>query len=167
MKKILFLTIFLTLFFVAQDSAWAQKIAFVDVGKVFDGYQKTKEFDTNLTGEGKEKQNERDALVQEIRRLKDEQALLSDNAKQEKQSLIDGKIRDLQEFDDSVRRDLGGRRDTAIKEIFKDIDGVIKTYGKQKGYDYILNQRLALYSRGEYDITQQVMDQINKEYKKK
>ena len=75
--------------------AYAEKIAFVDVGKVFDGYTKTKDFDETLTAEGKKKQKERDSMVQDIRRLKDEMALLSDSAKGEKQSDIDNKIRDV------------------------------------------------------------------------
>ena len=119
-----------------------------------------------MTEEGRQRQKERDAIVQEIRRLKDEQALLSDKAKEEKQAVIDQKIQDLQDFDNQIRRDLGGRRDTVVKEIFSDIDSVIKNYGKQKGYDYILNQRLVLYSQDQYDITDDIMKELNANYKK-
>jgi outer membrane protein len=147
-------------------SAFAEKVAVVDVGKVFDGYVKTKENDEVLTAEGKKKQQERDTMVQEVRKLKDEQALLSDKAKEEKQGAIDDKIRQLQEFDNNVRRDLGGRRDTVIKEIFKDIDDLIRSYGKQKGYDYILNQRLILYSNEQLDVTTDILTELNATYAK-
>lgn len=157
---------FLSLFMLTQK-AFAEKIAFVDVGKVFDGYGKTKENDEALTTEGKKKQTERDAMVSEVRRLKDEQALLSDKAKEEKQGAIDEKIRQLQDFDNGVRRDLGGRRDTIIKEIFKEIDDVIKAYGKQKGFDYILNERLVLYSNEQLDVTPDILTQLNSGFKGK
>jgi outer membrane protein len=163
------ITIVFSLFVVCflASSAYAEKIAFVDVGKVFDGYTKTKDFDATLTTEGKKKQKERDNMVQDIRRLKDEMALLSESSKGEKQAAIDGKIRDLQDFDGRVQRDLGGRRDTVVKEIFNDIDQVVKDYGKQKGYDYVLNNRLVLYSNGQFDITNDILADINKGYKTK
>ncbi len=165
-KGLFFAAAFLGLFILTQ-AAYAEKVAFVDVGKVFDGYEKTKKNDEALTEEGRKRQGERDALVQEVRRLKDEQALLSDKAKGQKQAAIDEKIRQLQDFDTQIRRDLGGRRDTVVKEIFADIDNLIKTYGKQKGYDYIMNQRLALYNKDQYDISDEILKMLNDDYKKK
>jgi len=161
MNRGILTVIFVLTIFLAASPAFAERIAFVDVGKVFDGYQKTKEFDKTLTSEGRKKQKERDGMVQNIRRLKDEMALLSESAKGEKQDSIQSQIRDLQDFDNQVRRDLGGRRDTVVKEIFADIDGIIKNYGKQKGYDYILNNRLVLYSNEQFDVTEDILTELN------
>ena len=165
MKRGLLLVVLILVALAFAVPSYAEKIAFVDVGKVFDGYEKTKENDSNLTAEGREKQKERDALVSEVRKMKDEQALLSDKAKEEKQAAIDAKIRDLQEFDNRVRMDLGGRRDTIVKEIFADIDTVIKNYGKQKGFDYVLNSRVVLYSNPQYDVTNDIMTELNASFK--
>ena len=149
--------------------AWAgsEKIAYIDVAKVFDGYQKTKENDTKLQTVGKKKEEERDALVREVRRLKDEQALLSEDAKEKKQEAIDGKIRELQDFDLAARKELGDQRNTMVKEIFKDIDEIVQRYGKRKGYDFILNERVLLFHSPRYDVSQDIVQELNDSYKKK
>ena len=74
------------------------KIGYVDLAKVFDDYKKTKDSEKVLADKGKAKEAERKALVDELRKLKDEQSLLSEKAKAEKQTVIDGKIKNLQDF---------------------------------------------------------------------
>lgn len=147
--------------------AYAEKIAFVDVAKVFDSYEKTKQNDQILADQGKKKQNERDAMVQEIRRMKDELALLADKNKEEKQTEIDRKIRVLQEFDSKAREELGNKRDEAVKEILKDIDSVMTDYGAQKGYDLIFNERALLYRSAKYDVTTDVLSELNRRHQSK
>ena len=164
MRSFLF---FLTVsFFVAPALAQAEKIAYVDVAKVFDGYQKTKDNDAKLQGAGKKKEEERDALVHEVRRLKDEQALLAEDAREKKQAAIDAKVRELQEFDLAARRDLGNQRNQTVKEIFKDIDDVVQRYGERKGYDLIFNDRVLLYRNPRFDVSQDILGELNRNYQK-
>lgn len=149
--------------------AWAalNKMGYVDVAKVFDGYQKTKQNDARLQAEGKKKEEERDALVREVRRLKDEQALLAENAREKKQEAIDAKIRELQEFDAAARKQLGDQRNQMIREIFKDIDEVVQRFGEKKGYDMILNDRTLLYRNARFDLTAEITDELNRNLQKK
>lgn len=146
--------------------AWAEKIAFVDVAKVFDGYQKTKDNDAKLQAAGKKKEEERDAVVHEIRRLKDEQALLAEDAREKKQEAIDVKVRELQDFDAAARRELGAQRNETVKEIFKDIDEVVQRYGERKGYDLIFNDRVLLYRSPRFDVSRDILDELNRNYQK-
>ncbi len=141
--------------------AYAEKTAFVDVAKVFDEYDKTKQNDKVLAEEGKKKQGERDAKVQEIRRLKDELALLADKNKEQKQQAIDEKIKSLQDFDAGARAELGKKRDDAVKEILKDIDSVISDYGPKKGYDFVFNERALLYHSNKFDVTADILNELN------
>lgn len=154
---------FFTLFVFALP-AWAKpdKIGYVDVAKVFDGYQKTKDNDAKLQQAGKKKEEERDALVHEVRRLKDEQALLAEGAREKKQEAIDAKIRELQEFDSAARRELGEERNKTVREIFKDIDELVQRFGQRKGFDMIFNDRVLLYRSSTYDITSEVLDELNR-----
>ena len=145
--------------------AYAEKIAFVNVGKVFDEYEKTKEKDKELTGEGEKKQSERESQVQEIRRLRDELALLSDKSKDEKQLMIDEKLKQLQDFDTGARRELQTKRDQHLREILKDIDDVIREIGKKGGYDYVFNERALLYHNDKFDITADVLKEMNSRYR--
>lgn len=147
-------------------NAYAEKIGYVDVAKVFDKYEKTKKFDKELAEIGKQKQQGRDTLVLEVRRLKDEMALLSDQGKEEKQKLVDQKMRELQDYDRDAQRDLLERREGVMREIFKDIDEVIRDFGKQKGFDFIFNERLMLFRSEKYDVTESVLGELNARYKK-
>lgn len=155
--------------FLLTGSAFAEgeKIAYVDVAKVFDEFQKTKENDRVLQEAGKKKEEERDGLVHEIRQIKDEMVLLADDAKAKKQELLEGKMKELQDFDRDARNLLGEQRNKVVQDIFKDIDGAIQRYGERKGLDYIFNERALVYHNVKYDVTKEVIDELNKGYGKK
>ena len=53
-----------------------------------------------------------------------------------------------------------------MKEIFKDIDDIVRKYGQRKGLDLILNERALLFHNAKYDATQEVLAELNKNYSK-
>lgn len=138
------------------------KIGYVDLAKVFDEYKKTKESEKSLEEKGKAKDAERKKMVDELRKLKDEQALLSDKAKAEKQTVIDQKIKILQDFDMKTRDELTKERNDRLGEILKSIEKVVSDYAKEAGYDLILNARMLLYGNEQYDLTAEVLKRLNK-----
>ena len=148
------------------QAAVKEKFATVDIGKIFDEYEKTKKFDQEFQTEGKLKQEERDAIVHEIRRLRDEQALLAENAKAEKQNAIDAKMKELEGFDNEVRKTLGEKRNKAVREVFQDIENVMTQYGERKGFDIIFNDRALLYKDKRFDVTPDILKELNDRYKK-
>ncbi len=147
--------------------AEGEKIAYVDVAKVFDAYLKTKDNDRTLQQSGKKKEEERDAIVHEIRQAKDELALLNDEAKAKKQDSMSNKMKELQAFDAQTRATLGEQRNKVVREIFKDIDDVIQKYGQSKQLDLIYNERALLYHSAKMDATKEIIDTLNKEYSSK
>lgn len=151
----------------AANDAFAKeyKIGYVDLAKVSDEYSKTKEYEKNFETQVKAKDAERQKFVDEVRKLKDEQALLSDKAKAEKQNIIDDKIKNLQDFDRRVRDDLIKQRNQMLGEIQKDIDGVISGYAKEGGYDIVLIKQTVLYGGPELDITAEVVKRLNAQKK--
>lgn len=148
-------------------AAGPSKIAYVNVGKVFDEYEKTKDSDKILGEKSAKKQAERDKLVDEIKRSKDELDLLSDKGKEEKQASIDEKIKKLQDFDKNTRDDLKRERDNLMRDILKEIDKVVSDIGQKDGYQLILNDRVLLYGSKELDMTDQILKKLNEGYKKK
>ncbi len=167
-KQVVTLLTFALSFYLSAP-AWAKmdKVGYVDVAKIFDGYQKTKDNDAKLQAAGKKKEEERDAIVHEVRRLKDEQALLAEDAREKKQDAIDGKVKELQEFDAQARRELGEERNKKVREIFKDIDDIVQRYGERKGFDLIFNDRVLLYRNSNYDVTHDVLEELNHSYQGK
>ena len=143
------------------------KIGTVDLARVFDEYNKTKEFDKTLETKGTAKQTDRDRMVAEVKKLRDEAELLSAKAKDEKQGVIDDKIKALQDFDRVTRDGLRKERDTMVKDILKEIEVVIQDYGKSQGYGFIFNDRVLVYKGEQNDVTSQVVKVLNDNYAKK
>ncbi len=167
MKRVSFL-IFVLFFMnhsslMAADQA-APKYAYVDVAKVFDEYQKTKDNDQTLQAAGKKREMERDNLVHEVRQLKDELVLLREDAKAKKQEQLDAKLKTLQDFDAKAREDLGEQRNKVVREIFKDIDDSVQRYGERKAIDLIFNERALIYHNQQLDISKEIIDELNKNY---
>ena len=172
MKKILSfaLPVFLLSFLVSlavPAYAAADKIGYVDLARVFDEYQKTKQFDKSLEAKGASKQTERDKMVADIKKLRDEAELLSAKAKDDKQVAIDEKIKMLQEYDRTTRDSLRRERDGMVRDILKEIETVIQDFGKNQGYAYIFNDRVLVYKSEGGDLTNQVIKALNDSYAKK
>ncbi|HXV27818.1 MAG TPA: OmpH family outer membrane protein [bacterium] len=169
-RKIKLMSLFvLAVFFFSAVPAFAVdgKFASVNVGKVLNGYAKTKDNERILQEAGKKKEQERDGLVQSVRQLKDELTLVSDDARAKKQQALDAKVRELQDFDLQAKQELGEKRNTILREILKDIDETVKSYGERKGLDYVMSENALLYYNPKYDATQEILDELNKEYPKK
>ncbi len=173
MKKLLAFVVFalfvagFTIFGVPEGQAAGEKIGYVDLARIFDEYQKTKEFDKSLESKGAQKQADRDKMVAEIKRLRDEAELLSAKAKEDKQAAIDEKIKVLQDFDRNTRDSLRRERDTMVKDILKEIEAVIQDFGKSQGYSFIFNDRVLVYKSEGSDLTPQVVKALNDSYAKK
>ena len=147
--------------------AAADKIGYVDLARVFDEYQKTKDFDKSLESKGASKQADRDKMVADVKKLRDEAELLSAKAKDDKQSVIDEKIKALQDFDRTTRDALRKERDGMVRDILKEIEVIIQDFGKAQGYGYIFNDRVLVYKSEGNDLTNQVIKVLNDNFTKK
>ncbi len=143
------------------------QVATIDLSRTFDEYQKTKEWDQVLEEKANQSKAERDKKVEEIKKLKAEVDLLKEEARGEKQAVIDQKVKELQAFDREVRDRLRGERDQIVREILKEIDDILQSYGRDKGYTLILNDRVLLYQDKGLDITEDIIKQLNEKHKKR
>jgi len=164
LKLVLVAVLLLSFIFFQTSSVLAKeiKMGYVNLGKTFDEYGKTKQADAVLEKNSTEKEKERQKMVDEISKLKDELELLNDKAKQEKQAVIDDKLKKLQEFVNTTKEELNKQRDDMVKDIVREIDKVIQDYGKQNGYTVILNDRVLVYGEDTIDITQDIIEILNK-----
>lgn len=169
MKRVVIgiLAILLTGSWLGMAEAAGEKIGYVDLARAFDEYQKTKDFDKSLEAKGAQKQAEREKIVSEVKKLRDEAELLSAKAKDDKQVVIDEKIKSLQEFDRVTRDSLRRERDQMVRDILKEIDGVLQNFGKKEGFSFIFNDRVLLYKGEQNDLTLQVIKALNDSYVKK
>lgn len=147
-----------------QAKSDALSIGYIDLAKIFDQYEKTKDSDKNLETEWQGKQTEIKELREEITRLKDELEVLSEAAKLKKQEVVDSKIKELQDITKEIQDELTGERNEIVRQILKDIDTVINQYGESNGYDLILNERVLLYRAEGLDLTDKIVKILNDKY---
>ena len=144
-----------------------QKIGVVNLAKVFKEYEGTKTSEVELEKIAGGKQQEREKKVGEIRDMKDELALLNEEAREERRKGIEDRMRDLASFDQSAREALRDKRDTTLEKILDEIEKVVTAYAKEKGFDLILSDRAVLFGVDPMDITNDIIKILNQEYVKK
>jgi len=138
------------------------KLGYVDLRKAFYEYEKTKNLEKDLNSLTQTSQEQRTEKVQEITKLRGEEELLSGDAKANKQREIDAKLADLQAFDRETRQTLLNKRNDMFREVIDDIQKIVEGLGKKEKYDYILDSRNIMYSNTQYDLTEEVVKQLNR-----
>lgn len=140
--------------------AFAEKIGFVDLSRLFDSYAKTVDYERDL--EEKVKKIGIFEKEKEIEELKDQLPLLSEKERTKKEDEIKEKFQDLQK----INLELTKERDEKMKEILKDIEEAISEYATKSGFSLVLNDRVLLYQDKSLDLTDKVLEILKKKYKK-
>ncbi len=143
------------------------KIGYVNLAKVFDGYERTKASDAELESKGKQKEAQLQQRMDELKKLRESLELLNDKAKDTKSSEAEAKADELQRFRTSTARDLRRERDRIAKEILQEIQASIEDYGKANGFSMVFDERSLLYAQPGFDVTDQVLQALNSRYHKK
>lgn len=138
------------------------KIGYVDLPKIFEEYKKTKSSEKALEDKARAKTAEEKVMVDELKKLESEQAMLSEKGKADKQKTIEAKSNALQDFRRKTQEELMKEKNGMLEGILKDIEGVISAYAKENGYDIVLNSRMLLYGADQYDVTAEVLKRLNK-----
>lgn len=164
------------------------KMGVVNLNQVFENYEKRKELEEdfkNIRAQAedtlREKQDEAVSLREEIQLLEQGSA-----ARKKKEEELEKKILYLQLEEDVARRKLGESEKNFYEELYADISQVIGEIGKNEGFDLILKKEeieaksadllelrlkigigTVLYYSGALDVTQKVIDGLNKRYSRK
>ena len=151
-------------------SAMAQelKVGYVNLGKVFDGYERTKVSDAELEKKGQQKDTELQGRLNELKKLREGLELLNDKAKESKTREIEQKADDLQRFKTNSVRELGRERQKLVSSIFEDIQQAIDEYAKAHDFSLILQQeKVILYGQSAYDVSDEILKLLNSRFKAK
>jgi len=163
---LIFAFIFISSMNIPVFGAETDKIAYVDLSRLFDAYQKTVDYDKKLEAEQNTKEQERNKKTSEIKDLQGKLNLLNATEKDKQQKLIDAKTKELQDFDTQLQMDFRKDRDEKIKGILKDIESAVRDFAKSNNYTFILNDRVLIYGDESKNITEKVLEILNKNYKK-
>ncbi|MFZ2385916.1 MAG: OmpH family outer membrane protein [Candidatus Omnitrophota bacterium] len=146
----------------AGSASAADKLGYIDLSRTFNEYYKTKDYDKVLGDKQAAYDAERTKKVSEVKQLQEKINLLSDKEKETKKSDIEAKVKSLQEFDRQKQTDLRKEQDEKMKEILKDIESAVKQYAEKEGYTFIFNDRVLVYQTKSLEITNKIIEVINK-----
>ncbi|MBU0548779.1 MAG: OmpH family outer membrane protein [Candidatus Omnitrophica bacterium] len=163
MKKLSLMAVVVLGLFLVSGMAYAEeKYTYVDLGKVFDEYKKTKEYDKVLEAKQKDFEKKRETMVGGVKELQEKMSLLSEEEREARKGELEDKIAKLQEFDRNETQDLRKQRDEKVQEIFKDIKGSIDNYSKKQGISLVFDQRALVFHLEQMDITEAILSDLNK-----
>lgn len=149
------------------------KTAYVDTSKLSKDYEAFKDLETQSKVKQEEMGRELDAKVQQLKldyaSAQGEAAAKGQQWAQLKAQELQKREHDLGVMQESMVKTLqdefGAKNDSAVSKMKK----YIADYGKKHGYDYIYGSGDAttsiLYAKDGYDITAEVLKELNKEYK--
>lgn len=164
--KIVLWGLFFSLSILAGAVQAAEKFAYVDLSRIFSEYTKTKDYDKVLGNKENTYSTEREKKVNEVKTFQDKMNLLSDKEKAAKKTDLEEKVKSLQEFDRQKQTDLRKEQDEKMKEILKDIEEAVKKYSEKEGFTLVFNNRVLVYEAKNLDITDKIVEILNKGYKK-
>lgn len=162
-----------------------QKVGLVDLKKVFEGYYKTKQADAQLKERATDSEKVLKGMVDDYQKANEEYRKLADTLsdpslaneeKEKRKKTAENKLMEIQEIEKSVqqfRRQTQTTLDEQKRRMRDNILGEIRTVitakAKTGGFTFVfdtaaesINQTpFLLFSKGENDLTDEVLTQIN------
>jgi len=143
------------------------KIGYVNILKVFNDYEKTKEYDEKLEAEKEKAEQKLEAKKVAIEKMQNKLSVLKEKDKKAEEEKIRKKVQEYQDLNRKTFIDIRRERDEKMKEIVEDINKVIREYAKKNSFDLIINENAILYGNQVMDITSEILKISNQKYKKK
>jgi len=162
-----------------------QKIATIDLRKVFDGYWRTKQADANLKEQAADLEKERQVMMDQFQKAEarykklldsaNDQALSAterDKRKKDAENELLG-LRDMEsrikQFDTTSRTTLGEKQRRMRDNILQEIRDTVKARVKSTGHTLVVDSAaetvngtpIVLFNGGADDITDNVLSQLN------
>jgi len=171
--------------FLALPALADQKIAIIDLKKVFDDFYKTKIADAAIKDEGASLDKDRKSLTDQYQKLAEDykkaledannQAISFDEREKRKKA-AEGKVveindieQSIKQFDRTARGNLEEKQRIAREKILKEIQTIVNNKAKAGGYALVLDSAaeaasrtsVILYTNGQDDLTTAVLKELN------
>lgn len=170
MKKSILVLFGLLLLVSCQDE---MKTGYIDNSKLINDYQKKKD----IEGDFEKKSNAFNQKVDSVRNAFQAQAAeiqakdpnMAQASTQEKMQTLGQQFQSYQQRWQMEERTLTNEGQTQIDTLIKEVRSFVKDYGKKNGYTYIFGSNDAgsvLYGEEGRDLTNEILEELNKSYKK-
>ena len=150
------------------------KTAYVDSSKLMKEYEEVKDIDSKYKIQSEEKgkalQGEIEKFQQEVQSFQNNAAQKGQAWAQQKGSELQRKEQELQYKQQSILQGLQVESAKEMDSIVKKVKGYIGDYAKKNNLDYVFNTEEAstiVYGKEQYDITAEILKELNAKYKGK
>jgi len=153
----------------AAPSGPLARIAYIDVQRVLARSAAGVAAREQLEREKATMQKEMDGKRVELEKLREELekkgALLTPEARREKQDQFERKRRDAARLADDFQKELEKREQGLLQKVLQDVSGIIEKVGKDRGYYMIVEKRGAgvIYATTEADLTEEIIRVYDRE----
>jgi outer membrane protein len=147
----------------AAQTAVLQRIAYIDVQRVLARSAAGVAAREQLEREKATMQKEMDAKRVELEKLREELdkkgALLTADARRDKQEQFERKRRDAARLADDFQKELERKESTLLQKVLQEVSGIIERVGKERGYYLVVEKRGAgvIYAAAEADLTDEII----------
>lgn len=141
-----------------------KKTAFVDLGKLYDGFELTKQKQTELQSMNFSFKNALDSLALEIKSIED---ALTINYNKELEEKLQIKKINYYKIEENMSIKLEEEKGKGDELIWQQINTYTQEFGKEKGYDYIYGGNGSgslMFANESKDISEDVLVYINKKF---
>lgn len=146
-------------------------IAYINVDSLLSKYNYAKDLNEKMINK---QENARASINEKARQLKKEQddfqrkyqnnAFLSPERAQQEYQRLEKKAADLQEYAQRLDNENMLEQQKMLMQMNDSINTFIKEYNQEKKYEAIFNNASTLYINPAYDITNEVVELLNKRY---
>lgn len=159
---------------VAEETSTGMKIAYVEVDSLMTQYNFAKEYSVTLQKKSNnarntltQKDNQLQAAINNFQQKVNNNAFTSREQAASQQAAIERQQRDLQELQGRLEGELANETAKFNEALRDSLQNFLKAYNKDKKYDMILSKAgdNILLAEKKYDITQDVINGLNKRYK--
>lgn len=170
MKNILGVVLIALLIVACQEQ---QKIAYLDNGKVINSYQEKIDVEAKFKLKDETFKKRTDSIGKafqlEVQDFQINGVKLSKKKQEEQSQALGQKQQFLQQQLQMEQQNLTNQFNVEIDSVLNHVKTFVEDYGKKNGYDFILGKNEAgsvMYGTEANDITQNIIDALNAEYKK-
>ncbi len=163
------LTAILSLFYFSSESQSDQ--FYVDVNKLLDGYKRTKVVRADFEQKAKTLNSNVDSLMtdwqNELKVYEKERSSMSKKELGLKQELLGNKQQQISSYQQAIQKQIQEEDQKATQTVINDINDYVKEFGKNNGYRIILGASGSgniMYASDQADLTQEVLEGLNKEF---
>lgn len=175
-KKTIYALILGVIFYAAATHpvcAEENKIGLVDSQLVLDNSLKGKEVKEALNDYVQSRQKIVDIEEADLKKLQEDltkqAAILSPEAKQEKEALFQKKFMEYQKRVNELQKEIQQRRTEMLEEFNSELEKIVRSIGEKEGYALILNNldvKIVMFAKPSIDMTKRVTEEMDKGVKK-